>query len=100
MDALKPFESKCEFVVAVPTCVVNGPLEFVLLKILYPANPDPPESVDAVQTRFICADETAVAERFVGTVGGVVSMTLLTVTVLGEEVIVFPAASRARAVRV
>ena len=33
----------------------------------------PPVSVDAVQERLIWLDETALASRFVGSVGGVVS---------------------------
>jgi hypothetical protein len=38
-------------------------------------------SVDAVQAKLICEDETAVAVKPVGTVGGVVSTTALTVSV-------------------
>ena len=48
--------------------------------IRYPASPDPPVSVDAVQVRFIWDVATANAARLVGLVGGVVSG-MLTVTV-------------------
>ena len=41
------------------------------LKTWYPATPT--LSVDAVQERLICDEETTEAERFVGTLGGVVS---------------------------
>jgi hypothetical protein len=38
-------------------------------------------SVDAVQAKLICEEETAVAAKPVGTVGGVVSTTAFTVSV-------------------
>jgi hypothetical protein len=60
-------------------------------------------SVDAVHVRLTCDEDTAVAKRFVGVVGMVVSgvgVVFDTVTVILPDVVVFPAASRAVAVRV
>ena len=72
------------------------------LKMRYPVTPT--LSVEAVQDKLIWEDDAAEAERLVGTEGGVVSVDggseLFTVTEIAEEVAVFPAASRARAVRV
>jgi hypothetical protein len=49
-------------------------------KMLYPVTPT--LSVEAFQVRLICEEETALATRLVGTVGGVVSgVVLFTVTV-------------------
>jgi hypothetical protein len=55
-------------------------------------------SVEAVQERVICEEDTALALRLVGTLGEVVSLLIVRVTLL--DVAVFPAASRATAVRV
>jgi hypothetical protein len=54
-------------------------------------------SVEAVQDTLICEEETAVAVRPLGTVGDVVSVVLLTVTVTLALVVLFPAASLATA---
>jgi hypothetical protein len=65
------------------------------LSTLYPVTPT--LSVDAVHDKLICAGEAAVATRFVGAVGGVVSDPA---SVLVEEIfeyaLLFPAASAAR----
>ena len=56
-------------------------------------------SVDAVHDKLICKEEIVVAVSPVGVVGGVTSPTvLLTVAVIVEDVVEFPAASRATAV--
>jgi hypothetical protein len=57
-------------------------------------------SVEAVQDKLICEEETAVAVNPAGTEGAVVSATLLTVTVTLALVVEFPAASFAIARRV
>ena len=66
----------------------------------YPVTPT--VSVDAVQERLICEEEIEVAVRLVGAVGAVVSegVALFTVIDIEDEVVVFPAASRAVAVTV
>ena len=56
--------SEYELVADVPTCVPA-------LYILYPVTPT--ASVDAVQVRFICDEDTAEADKDVGTVGAVTS---------------------------
>jgi hypothetical protein len=56
-----------DVVAVVPTAVP-------FLKMRYPVTPT--LSVDALQLRSICVAETAVAERFAGTLGAVVSATL------------------------
>ena len=51
-------------------------------KMSYPARPDPPLSVLAVQDRLIWEEEVEVAERLVGTVGGVASTVTVVVAVV------------------
>jgi hypothetical protein len=57
-------------------------------------------SVEAVQVKLICEDERAVALKPVGTVGGVVSALLFTVTVTPALVVLLPAVSLAIALNV
>lgn len=59
--------------------------------------------MDAVHDRLICDEEAAVAASPVGTVGAAVSVVVVvfdTVMVVDDVVVLFPAASRAVAVRV
>ena len=60
----------------------------------------PALSAGGFQERPTCEEDCTVAVRPVGTFDGGGVTVLLTVTVIEEEVIVFPAASRAVAVRV
>ena len=84
-----------EYVVPARTVAICVPP----LYIRYPATAI--LSVEALHERLIWDAETAVAVRPVGTVGACVSETiLLTVTDMPPETVVFPAASRAVAVRV
>ena len=76
----------------VPTCVPSRYILYPVTAVL---------SADAVHEILICDAETATTMRPVGTVGACVSETiLLTVTDMPPETVVFPAASRAVAVRV
>jgi hypothetical protein len=61
--------------------LVLGVQEPVQRKILYPARPDPPLSVEAVQERLICDAEVEVALSPVGVVGAVLSTTIDVVNV-------------------
>ena len=86
------------FVTEVPICVDGVQPEPWHLYTLYPVTPT--LSVEAVQERLIWDDETAVAERLVGTVGAWVSETLLTVTVIPDEVVRLLEVSLATAAKV
>jgi hypothetical protein len=62
---------------------------------LYPATPT--LSVEAVQVKLICVIDAAVAVKFVGAVGGVVSGAACVVALaVFEYALLFPAASYAR----
>ena len=62
---------------------------------LYPVTPT--LSVDAVHAKLICELEAAVAVKFVGAVGGVVSVDAgVVVEKMFEYALLFPAASAAR----
>jgi hypothetical protein len=81
-----------EFVGAIP---IKDPLRYTS----YPVTPT--LSVDAVHVRLIWLVEMAEAARFVGTLGGVVSVTpLFTVTLIGALMPTLPAASYACVVSV
>ena len=75
----------------VKTVVVLVPTWTPPLYILYPATPT--LSVDAVQERETLEVVTLVAERFVGTVGGVVSGDTVTVTCAVVDPLAFVAVS-------
>jgi hypothetical protein len=59
-----------------------GVQKSIHLKMVYPERPAPPLSVEDVQERLICVEETAIAERPAGVVGAVLSTVTVVVAVL------------------
>jgi hypothetical protein len=81
VEALRP-ESAKDAEAEVPTCTVGVHEDPKHRKILYPANPEPPLSVEAVQERDALDVLVDVTARLCGIVGAVASTVTVTVAVV------------------